>query len=158
MFQLTEPSSGVWLVYVPYDVGFNPSTQRHYRRLLIYYLHIHSYMFRSYDHHQVEKYITTLGQLNWRQIRCFIRSHITVIVYIMLRIVDTPLLWVTFFGVYLVCTVMARRQDCQCSRACRFVTTVYYYNCHISGHYPLTSLLFKNTENGFCLRLQAEPT
>jgi hypothetical protein len=37
-------------------VGFNPSTQRHYRRL-IYYLYIHSYMFRSYDHHQVEKYI-----------------------------------------------------------------------------------------------------
>jgi hypothetical protein len=30
----------------------------------IYYLYIHSYMFRSYDHHQVEKYITTLGLLN----------------------------------------------------------------------------------------------
>jgi hypothetical protein len=29
-----------------YDVGFNPSTQRHYRRL-IYYLYIHSYMVRS---------------------------------------------------------------------------------------------------------------
>jgi hypothetical protein len=43
-------------------------------------------MFRSYDHHQVEKYITTLGLLNWQWIRCFIRSHITVIVYIMLRI------------------------------------------------------------------------
>jgi hypothetical protein len=43
------------------DVGFNPSTQRHYCRL-IYYLYIHSYMFRSYDHHQAEKYIyiTTL--------------------------------------------------------------------------------------------------
>jgi hypothetical protein len=53
------------------DVGFNPSTQRHYRRL-IYYLHIHSYMFRSYDHHQVEKYITTLGLLNWQRICCFI--------------------------------------------------------------------------------------
>jgi hypothetical protein len=35
------------------DVGFNPSTQRHYRRL-IYHLHIHSYMFRSYDHHQAD--------------------------------------------------------------------------------------------------------
>jgi hypothetical protein len=48
-------------------------------------------MFRSYDHHQAEKYITTLGLLNWQRIRCFIRSHITVIVYIMLRIVDTPI-------------------------------------------------------------------
>jgi hypothetical protein len=38
---------------ISYDVGFNPSTQRHYRRL-IYYLYIHSYMFRSYDHHQAE--------------------------------------------------------------------------------------------------------
>jgi hypothetical protein len=36
-------------------------------------------MFRSYDHHQVEKYITTVGLLNWQRIRCFIRSHITVI-------------------------------------------------------------------------------
>jgi hypothetical protein len=36
------------------DVGFSPSTQRHYRSLM-YYLYIHSYMFRSYDHHQVEK-------------------------------------------------------------------------------------------------------
>jgi hypothetical protein len=34
---------------ISYDVGFDPSTQRHYRRL-IYYLYIHSYMFRSYDH------------------------------------------------------------------------------------------------------------
>jgi hypothetical protein len=41
-------------------VGFNPSTQSHYRKL-IYYLYIHSYMFRSYDHHQAEKYISTLG-------------------------------------------------------------------------------------------------
>jgi hypothetical protein len=63
------------------DVGFNPSTQRHSCRL-IYYLYIHSYMFRPYDHHQAEKHITTLGLLNWQQIRCFIRSHITVIVYI----------------------------------------------------------------------------
>jgi hypothetical protein len=44
-----------------YDVGFNPFTQRHYRRL-IYYLYIHSFL--SYDHHQAEKYITTLGLLN----------------------------------------------------------------------------------------------
>jgi hypothetical protein len=35
------------------DVGFNPSTQHHYCSL-IYYLYIHSYMFRSYDHHQDE--------------------------------------------------------------------------------------------------------
>jgi hypothetical protein len=35
------------------DVGFNPCTQPHYRRL-IYYLYINSYMPRSYDHHQVE--------------------------------------------------------------------------------------------------------
>jgi hypothetical protein len=35
------------------DVGFNPSTQRPCRRL-IYYLYIHSYMFRSYDHHQAD--------------------------------------------------------------------------------------------------------
>jgi hypothetical protein len=38
------------LNYKPDDVGFNPSTQRHCRRL-IYYLYIHSYMFRSYDQH-----------------------------------------------------------------------------------------------------------
>jgi hypothetical protein len=42
---------------ISYDVGFNPSTQRHYHRL-IYYLYIQSYMFRSYDHHQAEKYIS----------------------------------------------------------------------------------------------------
>jgi hypothetical protein len=53
-------------------------------------------MCRSYDHHQAEKYITTLGLLNWQRIRCFIRSHITVIVFIILRIVDMPLLWATF--------------------------------------------------------------
>jgi hypothetical protein len=65
-------------------------------------------MFRSYDHHQVEKYITTLGLLNWQRTRCFIRSYITVIVYIMLRIVAMPLLWRRFFfGLYLLCTVMA---------------------------------------------------
>jgi hypothetical protein len=45
------------------DVGFNLSTLRHYRRL-IYYLYIHSYKVWSYDHHQAEKYITTLGLLN----------------------------------------------------------------------------------------------
>jgi hypothetical protein len=33
-------------------------------------------MFRSYDHHEAEKYIATLGLLNWQRIRCFIRSHI----------------------------------------------------------------------------------
>jgi hypothetical protein len=27
-------------------------------------------MFRSYDHHQAEKYITSLGLLNWQRIRC----------------------------------------------------------------------------------------
>jgi hypothetical protein len=36
----------------------------------IYYLYIHSDMFRSYDHHQAEKYIATLGLLNWQRIRC----------------------------------------------------------------------------------------
>jgi hypothetical protein len=34
-------------------VGFNPSTQRHYR-WLIYYLNIHSNMFWTYDYHQAE--------------------------------------------------------------------------------------------------------
>jgi hypothetical protein len=43
------------LSFISDDVDFNPSTQRHYRRL-IYYLYIHSYMFRSYDHHQAEKH------------------------------------------------------------------------------------------------------
>jgi hypothetical protein len=47
----------------PDDVGVNPCTQRHYRKL-IYYLYIHRYMFRSYDHDQAKKYITTLGLLN----------------------------------------------------------------------------------------------
>jgi hypothetical protein len=32
--------------------------------MMIYYLYIYSDMFRSYDHHQVEKYIATLGLLN----------------------------------------------------------------------------------------------
>jgi hypothetical protein len=32
--------------------------------MMIYYLYIRSYMFRSYDHHQAEKYIATLGLLN----------------------------------------------------------------------------------------------
>jgi hypothetical protein len=78
--------SGVFVVRMRSDdVGFNPST-RHYRRL-IYYLYIHSYMFRSYDHYQAE---------NWQRIRSFIRSHITVIVYIKLRIVDVLLLWATY--------------------------------------------------------------
>jgi hypothetical protein len=45
-------------IALSYDVGFNPSTQRHYRRL-IYYLYIHSYMFRSYDHHQPDDDRTT---------------------------------------------------------------------------------------------------
>jgi hypothetical protein len=36
-------------------------------------------MFWLYDHHQAEKYIATLGLLNWQRIRCFIRSHIIVI-------------------------------------------------------------------------------
>jgi hypothetical protein len=47
-------------------------------------------MFQSYDHHRAEKYMTTLGLLNWQRIRCFIKSHITVIVFIILRIVDMP--------------------------------------------------------------------
>jgi hypothetical protein len=104
---------------ISYDVGFNPSTQRHYRTL-IYHLYIHSYMFRSHDHHQAEKYITTLGLLIWQRIRCFIWSHIPVIVYtIMLRNVDMPLLRATFF---LRCVPSVyrygRRRACQCSWAC----------------------------------------
>jgi hypothetical protein len=55
--------------------------------MMIYYLYIHSYMFRSYDHHQAEKYIATLGLLNWQRIRCFIRSYVIVIVYMLLCIV-----------------------------------------------------------------------
>jgi hypothetical protein len=31
-------------------------------------------MFRSYDHHQAEKYIATLGLLNWHRIRCRIMT------------------------------------------------------------------------------------
>jgi hypothetical protein len=31
--------------------------------MMIYYLYVHSYMFRSYDHYQAEKYIATLGLL-----------------------------------------------------------------------------------------------
>jgi hypothetical protein len=65
-------------------------------------------MFRSYDHHQAEKYITTLGLLNWQRIRCFIRAHITVIVFIILRIVDMPLLWATF-------SLIKQRIRCQLS-------------------------------------------
>jgi hypothetical protein len=44
-------------------------------------------MFQSYDHHQAEKYIATLGILNWQRIRCFIISYIIVIAYILLCIV-----------------------------------------------------------------------
>jgi hypothetical protein len=44
-------------------------------------------MFRSYDHHQAEKYVATLGLLNWQRIRCFIISYIIVIAYILLCIV-----------------------------------------------------------------------
>jgi hypothetical protein len=33
---------------------------------LYYYITYIYYMFRSYDHHQAEKYITTLGPLNWQ--------------------------------------------------------------------------------------------
>jgi hypothetical protein len=44
-------------------------------------------MFRSYDHQQAEKYIATLGLLNWQRIRCFIISYIIVIAYILLCIV-----------------------------------------------------------------------
>jgi hypothetical protein len=101
-----------------YNIGFNPSTQRHYRRL-IYYLYIHSYMFRLYDHYQPESKITALGLLNWQRIRYFIRSHITVIVYIMLHIVDKRLLWATF-SLRCVPSVYRyrRRRACQCSWGC----------------------------------------
>jgi hypothetical protein len=29
--------------------------------MMIYYLYVDSYMFRSYDHHQAEKYIATIS-------------------------------------------------------------------------------------------------
>jgi hypothetical protein len=41
-------------------------------------------MFRSYDHHQDEKYIATLGLLNGQRIHCFIIPYIIVIAYILL--------------------------------------------------------------------------
>jgi hypothetical protein len=44
---------------------------------MIYYLYIHSYMFRSYDHHQAEKYIATLGLLNWQRIRIYHHTTLT---------------------------------------------------------------------------------
>jgi hypothetical protein len=37
--------------------------------MMIYYLYIDSYVFRSYDHHQAEKYIATLGLLSWQRMR-----------------------------------------------------------------------------------------
>jgi hypothetical protein len=66
------------------------------------------------------KYITTLGLLNWQRIRCFIRSHITVIVYIILRIVAVLLLWATF-SLRCVPSVYRyrRRRACQCSWGCK---------------------------------------
>jgi hypothetical protein len=36
-------------------------------------------MFRLYDHHQAEKYIITLGLLNWQQIRCYMLLHINLL-------------------------------------------------------------------------------
>jgi hypothetical protein len=40
----------------------------------------------------------------------------------------------------------------------RFVTMVYYYNYHNSGHYPSSCLLFKHdvSDTEFCLRLEVE--
>jgi hypothetical protein len=41
---------------------FYPSTQRHYRRLIYYfiiYIILYCYMFRSYDHHQAENILIT---------------------------------------------------------------------------------------------------
>jgi hypothetical protein len=38
-------------------------------------------MFRSYDHHQDEKYITTLGLLNSQRIRCQLSSPKVVIYF-----------------------------------------------------------------------------
>jgi hypothetical protein len=61
-------------------------------------------MFRSYDHHQAEKYIATLGLLNWQRIRRFIISYIIVIAYILLCIVLILRCYGRrfFFGVYYV--------------------------------------------------------
>jgi hypothetical protein len=45
--------------------------------MMIYYLYVHSYMFRSYDHLQAEKYIATLGLLNTiLKLRRRIKTHI----------------------------------------------------------------------------------
>jgi hypothetical protein len=40
--------------------GFIPSTQRHYRRFFTTYYYLNCYMFRSYDHLQVEIYLLGL--------------------------------------------------------------------------------------------------
>jgi hypothetical protein len=37
---------------------FYPSTQRHYRRLILLLILLNCYMFRSYDHHQAENILT----------------------------------------------------------------------------------------------------
>jgi hypothetical protein len=37
------------IMQVSYDVGFNPSTQRHYRRLIYYlYIHIYTHIYEYY--------------------------------------------------------------------------------------------------------------
>jgi hypothetical protein len=40
-------------------------------------------MFRSYDHHQAEKFIATLGLLNWQRIRCQLSSPKVAIYFLM---------------------------------------------------------------------------
>jgi hypothetical protein len=57
----------------PDDVDFYPCTQRHYRRL-IYYLILHSYMFRSYDHHQEENIL--LSRTTQVTLHRLIKTHI----------------------------------------------------------------------------------
>jgi hypothetical protein len=71
---------------ISYDVGFNPSTQRHYRRL-IYNLYIHGYMFRSYDHHQA--WSGTIVTLRRRIKTHVIRHHRNLFVGIKIRYTPT---------------------------------------------------------------------
>jgi hypothetical protein len=58
---------------------------------------LHSYMFRSYDHHQVENILLSRTTQLATDPLFYTISNITVIVYyILLRIVDMLLLWATF--------------------------------------------------------------
>jgi hypothetical protein len=45
-----------WISFPEVMGVFIPSTQRHYRRLILLLILLYCYMFRSYDHLQAEKY------------------------------------------------------------------------------------------------------